>query len=587
MSLAPRRLAVYVILPVVLIGFALAVVSVESLTPWLYSYFDRRNGTQLKLASLLALEVCEQNLQELIELRLEDDPEMNETMLTDALRRVEDVGDRFEHVGVYVVDLGGKVIASSDGGSLGRPEVEPFPKGRLDIREMSFLGQASFVHGRYFPFWRWHVVAAMPKEKAYAPVYLARTVTYAVLAGTAAALIAVVFVVFHGQVTRPLSLLAGASAAVSEGRYETLPTSRRDEIGALIRAFNSMVGDLETSRREVDDMVRQLQQSEQRFRAIVENTSAGYFSAGPDGCIRDANEAWLRMHRYRDRSEAIGKQMACMQEDGGKDDMLSRVLAGETVSSGHCTVTRADGTVGHHTVSIVPVRTGNRVVGVEGFVIDTTEREEFREQLAASLKEKEVLLQEVHHRVRNNLNIVVSLLNLRSQTVANAEDAARAFAETRRRIMAMAMIHGRLYESGDFSHVEIGEYVRDFARELAQTYEHHAPVELSVSVNDGSVSLNRAIPLALILNEALTNCYKHAFPRGVAGRIEVSFSELPGNRRRLLVRDNGVGIESASMTEEADSLGTTLMHALAEQLHGSLAFEQDGGTVVRLEFPAD
>ncbi len=221
---------------------------------------------------------------------------------------------------------------------------------------------------------------------------------------------------------------------------------------------------------------------------------------------------------------------------------------------------------------------------LEGFISDITERKRAEEALRTSLEEKEILLREVHHRVKNNLQVVVSLLNLQSQNVPD-ERVREIFKESRNRIRSMALVHERLYQSSDLSRVDFAEYLRRLTTHLFHSYGLDAGrIELEVDAGDVRLDVNTAVPLGLIINELVSNAIKHAFPDGRRGKIAVGLKALEGGRFRLAVSDDGAGFPEGVDFRNTESLGMQIVTMLAEQLEGKLALERGDGTKFVLTF---
>ncbi len=225
--------------------------------------------------------------------------------------------------------------------------------------------------------------------------------------------------------------------------------------------------------------------------------------------------------------------------------------------------------------------------GYEGHVgccVDVTERMQAEDQIVASLKEKEVLLAEVHHRVKNNLAVIASLLSLQSRGV---EDPAlrELLAESEARVQAMALIHQVLYESRDFARVDLGDYLGRLVR-LAVTAYHTDPGRIAISVEAEPVSLDltRAIPCGLLVNELLSNALKHAFPGGRRGAVRVALRALAGGEALLAVGDDGVGLPEGIAPGETATLWLKLAPLLARQIEGTLILCGGPGTRYELRF---
>ena len=205
------------------------------------------------------------------------------------------------------------------------------------------------------------------------------------------------------------------------------------------------------------------------------------------------------------------------------------------------------------------------------------ERAERQAELEASLHEKEVLLKEVHHRVKNNLQVISSLLQLQAGYVEN-DAARRVFDESQGRIRSMALVHEKLYQSKDLANIDFGDYVRDLVAGLASSYGAHAQrVAIEVEVASLHLDVDRAIPCGLIVNELLSNALKHGFPHGRAGRIAVTLSGGGSSAIQLTVRDDGVGWPTDFDPAESSSLGLRLVHILAKQVHARLELQNADG----------
>ena len=209
---------------------------------------------------------------------------------------------------------------------------------------------------------------------------------------------------------------------------------------------------------------------------------------------------------------------------------------------------------------------------------------EERDLLKRSLAEKEVLLQEVHHRVKNNLQVIASLLRLQGDTVDNPvlTDALRV---SQLRVESMAFIHEQLYESGNLREVNFAKHASLLLNNLFHAYGvEPARITSSVAMVPLVLGVDQAIPLGLILNELVSNALKHAFPQGRSGSIVVEGGPA-GGRVHLAVRDDGAGLPEGFQVEQSRSLGLRIVQILTRQLKGTLDFERSGGTTFRVSFP--
>lgn len=201
--------------------------------------------------------------------------------------------------------------------------------------------------------------------------------------------------------------------------------------------------------------------------------------------------------------------------------------------------------------------------------------------IKAALTEKNILLAEIHHRVKNNLAIIASLLNLQLGSIEN-EEAKAILTDSKNRVKSMALIHDSLYKSENLSEIDFSEYTKELIDEIQYSYPTLAnTITVNTSITNVTLNVNTAIPCGLILNELLTNCYKHAFEGRGNGIIDVLF--YTKNEKVILkVKDNGVGLKEGY--EQSDSLGMVVIHSLCDQLSGKCSFSIDNGTSFEMAF---
>jgi PAS domain S-box-containing protein len=218
---------------------------------------------------------------------------------------------------------------------------------------------------------------------------------------------------------------------------------------------------------------------------------------------------------------------------------------------------------------------------------DIARRKRAEEQLQASLEEKEALLKEVHHRVKNNLQLISSLLSLQAARIAEPA-VAELFAESRNRVRSMALVHENLYRAGNFARISMATHVQNLCAHLARAYGMNSRrVELASRIGDVQLDLDLAVPCSLIVNELVSNALKHAFPDGRAGRVCVELQPFGDQQHVLVVADDGVGLPPDLDCQRADSLGLQLVDDLTQQLHGTIAVSRDGGTTFTITFDTD
>ena len=215
---------------------------------------------------------------------------------------------------------------------------------------------------------------------------------------------------------------------------------------------------------------------------------------------------------------------------------------------------------------------------------DITERKRTEEQIRASLREKEVLLKEIHHRVKNNMQVIISLLNLQSKHVKDKRDW-EIFKDSQNRIKSMALIHDKLYQSKDLASINFAEYIENLARHLFNTYSvSSSAIKLVADIKDVPLDIDTAIPCGLIINELISNSLKYAFPDGREGEIQIKLYASKDDTFSLIVRDNGIGLPEDLDFRNTKSLGLQVVVALVEQLKGTIELDRSEGTAFKIVF---
>jgi two-component sensor histidine kinase len=216
-------------------------------------------------------------------------------------------------------------------------------------------------------------------------------------------------------------------------------------------------------------------------------------------------------------------------------------------------------------------------------------RRQAEEQTKASLAEKEVLLKEIHHRVKNNLQVISSLLNLQSSYITD-EQSSQMFRESQNRVRSMALIHEKLYQSSDLARIDFAGYVRELSDYLFRMYgakSHN--IKLEVNVDDVPLDIDTAIPCGLIINELISNSLKYGFPaetekRKPEGEIRVGLCAGNDDKLILTVSDNGTGFPENLDFQNTDSLGLQLVNTLTGQLEGDIQLDRKAGTTFNITF---
>jgi len=336
-----------------------------------------------------------------------------------------------------------------------------------------------------------------------------------------------------------------------------------------------------TERKRTEE---ELQAREAYLDQLFESAQEAIVMADNKGRALRINQEFTGLFGYT-QEEAVGKVLD--ELIAPKKLQKSATLITEKVTKGERTAfeairCRRDGQMIAVSVLASPIVIGGKQVGTYGIYRNITERKKAEEQIKASLKEKEILLQEVHHRVKNNMQIISSLLNLQSRHVKD-EESLGLFKSSQNRVKSMALIHERLYQSKDFSRIDVADYVQNLTNHLFITYGiSKDAVKLKINIQDIFLDINTAIPCALIINELVSNSLKHAFPNGKKGMIKISMRPLGKREMELVVGDNGVGMPEDANLKNTKSLGLYLVSMLAEdQLHGEIKLDKTEGMAFR------
>ena len=383
----------------------------------------------------------------------------------------------------------------------------------------------------------------------------------------------------------------GASLRSAAGRViqADIVASRYALGSRLVVQMN--IRDVTSRNRALDDL-----QSEARFRVFVESVrDYALFQVDPNGLISSWNLGAERLLGYS-QAEIIGLPFARIftPEDlaAGKAELEIATAREKGTAEDERWHLRKDGSRFFATEVLTSVwDSAGRLSGFSKIMRDITERHHAEHQLKVqeqqlrfSLAEKEALLKEIHHRVKNNLQIIASLLDLQSEFLGKV-DTRDVLVEMKSRVRSIAAIHELLYTAADFSRIEFRRFIDKLVQDVIAAYRQPG-TQVGVEVETQSVRLEmaQAVPCGLIVNELLTNALKHAFPEGREGKIKVSFGS-DETHWRLAVSDDGAGLAPEVDPQNANSMGFQLIQLLVQQLNGSLHVVRDAGTRFVISFP--
>jgi len=371
----------------------------------------------------------------------------------------------------------------------------------------------------------------------------------------------------------PLQALHGAALRLGEGHLDTRVELRaRDEIGDLARAFNHMASALAATTVSVENL-----------EGVLDSMAGALILFDPQGRITSLNRATLELLGY-ERAQLLGQPLEkiCKRENGA---LPMRFDGHGVLVSAERTFLRSDGSEVPVSFSGAELRSGGGPL--QGYVCvaqDLTAQKAVEAQVRASLAEKELLLREVHHRVKNNMQVVSSLLAMQSMRASDPATVA-AFEQSQDRIRSMALIHEQLYRSDDLASIDIGSYLKPLTQHLQDSVAGAGRMRIELDVTPLSVDVDQALACGLIVNELVTNALKHAYPDGREGVVRVRLAPCGEGECMLSVADDGPGLGEAQ-EGRPKTLGLSLVQTLARQLRGRVELGSGPGTEVRVIFRA-
>lgn len=332
---------------------------------------------------------------------------------------------------------------------------------------------------------------------------------------------------------------------------------------------------------------QRIQESEQRWHQLVEQNPQPV-QIVQDGKIVFINQVGAEFFGASSSEELIGKSILDFTHPENLENILKRKKALEEeklVDPDEHKIVLLNGEERFVEAYSIPIRYKGKNA-IQTVIHDITDLKEKQEIIGKSLKEKETLLQEIHHRVKNNLAMISSLLEL--QIMQSTEEAATsALRDSQLRIQSMAMIHGKLYQNESLNDIGFDEYLKDLVQTINRMYRSSGTdIEVSFDLHHVLLDINQVIPCSLIVNEVIVNCYKHAFKNNRNGRIEIVL-KYEDPTLKLTITDNGEGLPADFNIAAQQSLGMTLIQTLSDQLKGTIDFStvsNGKGTVFQFEF---
>ncbi len=335
-------------------------------------------------------------------------------------------------------------------------------------------------------------------------------------------------------------------------------------------------------RRRAED---ELRESEEKLTGIVDSVTDLMTMVDEQFNIVWANDVTMSIFG----TDMVGKK--CHSVYHGSDKVCEQCIVKKCFEDGkihefETEIIGADGSRMNFwcTASVAARYEDGRPKMVVEFLHDITDRKRAEEKIRASLREKEVLLREIHHRVKNNMQVISSLLKLQSKYIKDEEDV-EMFKESQNRIKSMALVHEKLYQSEELANIDFNEYVKHLANILFRSYGiDTGEIALKIDVEDVIIEVDTAIPCGLIINELVSNSLKYAFPEGGKGEVKITLHSTDENEMELTVSDDGVGVPKDLDFRNTESLGLRLVNILTKQIGGRLDLESSKGAKFHIRF---
>jgi len=432
----------------------------------------------------------------------------------------------------------------------------------------------------------WPIIISQPSEDAFKPVELARNIFLAGMCGTflLACLIAVGSLT---QILRPLAGFAAWARQIAGGNYHHIA-------GKLpyYREFNELAEDFLKMTKAIQSREKELRASEERYALAVLGANDGlwdwdipnnqlYFSPRwkeilgyRNNEIRNHPDEWFQRIHPEDYDAVVREIEAHFQGKSNHFIHEHRMLH----KSGYYSWVLVRG---------IAIRDKDgQPYRMAGSLTDINHRKQNEQRIRASLNEKEVLLREIHHRVKNNMQVICSLLRLQSNYV-NDPHSQMVLQESQNRIRSMALVHEKLYQSKDLTEIDAQDYLTQLIQFLIRSYvAQPEQIDVNLDISKIQLKLDTAIPCGLIINELVSNALKYAFPDGRKGQITISLRMLEdGHMVELTVADDGIGMPEGFSLQESPSLGLQLVFTLVQdQLQGEMEMIRYPGTCFRVRF---
>lgn len=331
-----------------------------------------------------------------------------------------------------------------------------------------------------------------------------------------------------------------------------------------------------------------LKESENKYKTLFESDPDYTILISREGILLDVNDAMVDLTGLS-KKELVGKNFTVLnflleKEMEQHIKQFEHDLKGNKIEAHQYQIIDRAGIKHWINTRIIPLKSSESVKSILVISTDITDIKKAEEKLKLSLKEKEVLLREIHHRVKNNMQIISSLLNLQAFQLVDDEIAVDVLKESQNRVKSMAMVHENLYLSPDLTHIAVDDYIKRLVPNIFYSYSiMENQIKPNINVENIKLNIETVVPCGLIINELVSNSLKHAFPDGKKGEVKVSLKKM-ADKYILIISDDGIGFPRDLDYKNTDSLGLQLVNNLVKQINGTISMDTNHGTTFRIIF---
>jgi PAS domain S-box-containing protein len=389
----------------------------------------------------------------------------------------------------------------------------------------------------------------------------------------------------RSRIQKSLRVLLDGTQEIAKGNLDKrIEVQGNDEHKTLAENFNSMTERLQEQINKERDAREKAEENQKRWEGLVEQ-DPNLVMIHIDGDIQFINPAGAQMMGANEPNELVGKSAYDFFHESDYQKRREANISKKRNGSYSPKIRKVYGLdMNERFVQIesVPIRYyGRKATQTVG--LDISEHIKYENDLKKSIEEKTILLQEVHHRVKNNLAVTSGLLYMQRVSTDNPE-IANLLGESERRIKTMTLIHELLYSSSDLSSIPIDEYIVNLVELIQDSLDPEQKISINTTSDSFSINVTQAVPCALILNELISNSYKHAFDHGTSGVIDITVSQKE-DQVEFIIQDNGKGIEEDILKDDSkSSLGLTIVKTLIRQVDGTIDIKNDDGTTAKFQF---